>query len=625
MSANAHAHSEDHHEDHGHHHKETFVTKYIFSQDHKMIAKQYLITGLIMGFIGIAMSLLFRMQIAWPGQSFPIFEALLGKWAPDGVMDADIYLALVTIHGTIMVFFVLTAGLSGTFSNLLIPLQIGARDMASGFLNMVSYWLFFTSSIIMVFSLFVEAGPAAAGWTVYPPLSALPMAQPGSGMGMTLWLVSMAIFIASSLLGSLNYIVTVINLRTKGMSMTRLPLTIWAFFVTAIIGVISFPVLFSAALLLIMDRSFGTSFFLSDIFIQGEVLHYQGGSPVLYEHLFWFLGHPEVYIVLLPALGITSEVMSTNARKPIFGYRAMVTSIIAIAFLSTIVWGHHMFISGMNPFLGSVFTFTTLLIAIPSAVKAFNYITTLWKGNLQLNPAMLFSIGLVSTFITGGLTGIILGDSTLDINVHDTYFVVAHFHLVMGISALYGLFAGVYHWFPKMFGRMMDAKLGYIHFWLTFVGVYMVFFPMHYIGIAGFPRRYYSWTNFEFTNLYTDLNMFVSVAAIITFAAQFIFIFNFFYSMYRGRKASLNPWNSNTLEWTTPLHPGHGNWPGEIPTVYRWPYDYSKPGAAEDFIPQHIPLSQTPESNLPHEQELVKLELEIMKEEADLVANESKH
>ena len=393
-----------HDDHHDHHHKETFITKYVFSIDHKMISKQYLITGLIMGIVGIAMSLLFRLQLAWPEQSFGVFDLLLGKWATDGVMDPNVYLALVTIHGTIMVFFVLTAGLSGTFSNLLIPLQCGARDMASGFLNMISYWLFFVSSVLMIASLFVEAGPAAAGWTIYPPLSALPQAQPGSGAGMTLWLLSMAVFIASSLLAALNYIVTVINLRTKGMTMTRLPLTIWAFLVTAIIGVISFPVLLSAALLLIMDRSFGTSFFLSDIFIQGEVLHYQGGSPVLFEHLFWFLGHPEVYIVLLPALGIASEVIATNSRKPIFGYRAMVASILAIAFLSTIVWGHHMFVTGMNPFLGSVFTFTTLLIAIPSAVKAFNYITTLWKGNIQFNPGMLFAIGLVSTFISGAVS-----------------------------------------------------------------------------------------------------------------------------------------------------------------------------------------------------------------------------
>jgi cytochrome c oxidase subunit 1 len=578
MSATAETHVHDEHD--VHHHKETFVTKYIFSQDHKMIAKQYLITGvIIMGIIGIFMSLMIRMQIAWPEKSNVIFETFLGKWAPEGVMDADIYLALVTIHGTIMVFFVLTAGLSGTFSNLLIPLQIGARDMASG-------------CVIMILSFFVEAGPAAAGWTIYPPLSALPLAQGGSGMGMTLWLVSMAIFIASSLLGSLNYIVTVINLRTKGMSMTRLPLTIWAFFVTAVIGVISFPVLLSAALLLIMDRSFGTSFFLSDIFIQGEVLHYQGGSPVLFEHLFWFLGHPEVYIVLLPALGITSEIIATNSRKPIFGYRAMVASILAIAFLSTIVWGHHMFISGMNPFLGSVFTFTTLLIAIPSAVKAFNYITTLWKGNLQMNPAMLFSIGLVSTFITGGLTGIILGDSALDINVHDTYFVVAHFHLVMGISALYGVFAGIYHWFPKMFGRMMNKNLGYLHFWVTAVCAYGVFFPMHFIGMAGLPRRYYTNSNFPLFDDTTNAQLVITMFALVGGVVQIVFLYNFISSIFYGKKAEQNPWKSNTLEWTAPVKHMHGNWPGEIPHVYRWSYDYSKPGHDDDFVPQNVPMKE---------------------------------
>ena len=578
--------------DHGHH-KDTFITKYIFSIDHKMIAKQYLISGLLMGIIGVVLSLFFRMQIAWPEESFEVFKIFLGeKMAPGGVMRNDIYLALVTIHGTIMVFFVLTAGLSGTFSNLLIPLQIGARDMASGFMNMLSFWMFFVSCIIMISSLFVESGPASAGWTIYPPLSAIEEAIPGSGMGMTLWLVSMAIFIASSLMGSLNYIVTVINLRTKGMTMTRLPLTIWAFFVTAIIGVISFPVLFSAALLLIFDRSFGTSFYLSDIFIKGEVLHYQGGSPVLFEHLFWFLGHPEVYIVLLPALGITSEVIATNSRKPIFGYRAMIASIIAIAFLSTIVWGHHMFISGMNPFLGSVFTFTTLLIAIPSAVKAFNYITTLWKGNLQLNPGMLFSIGLVSTFITGGLTGIILGDSTLDINVHDTYFVVAHFHLVMGISALYGFFAGVYHWFPRMFGRMMNKTQGYIHFWVTAICAYGVFFPMHFIGMAGLPRRYYTNSNFPLFDELADTNVLITMFAIVGAAFQLVFFWNFFYSIFKGKKAPMNPWRSTTLEWTAPVEHIHGNWPGEIPAVHRWPYDYSKPGHDDDFVPQTTPMKE---------------------------------
>jgi cytochrome c oxidase subunit 1 len=591
MSAVAHDHGHDASHDHEHHHKDTFITKYIFSIDHKMIAKQYLITGIIMGVIGVAISLLFRLQLAWPEESFQVFKIFLGEsYAPNGVLLNDRYLALVTIHGTIMVFFVLTAALSGTFSNLLIPLQIGARDMASGFLNMVSYWLFFLSSVIMVISLFVESGPASAGWTIYPPLSALPQAISGSGAGMTLWLVSMAIFIAASLLGSLNYIVTVINLRTKGMSMTRLPLTIWAFFITAIIGVISFPVLLSAALLLIMDRSFGTSFFLSDIYIAGEVLHYQGGSPVLFEHLFWFLGHPEVYIILLPALGITSEVIATNSRKPIFGYRAMIMSILAIAFLSTIVWGHHMFISGMNPFLGSVFTFTTLLIAIPSAVKAFNYITTLWKGNLQLNPAMLFSIGLVSTFITGGLTGIILGDSTLDINVHDTYFVVAHFHLVMGISALYGMFAGIYHWFPKMFGRMLNKNLGYIHFWVTAVCAYGVFFPMHFIGLAGLPRRYYTNTNFPLFDDLQNVNVLITVFALVGGAFQLVFLYNFFSSIFYGERTVQNPWKSNTLEWTAPIEHMHGNWPGEIPHVHRWPYDYSKPGHDDDFVPQNVPM-----------------------------------
>jgi len=538
------------------------------------------------------------MQLAWPGEKFPIFELLLGKWAPDGVMSPDIYLALVTIHGTIMVFFVLTAGLSGTFSNLLIPLQIGARDMASGFLNMLSYWFFFLSSVIMVASLFVENGPAAAGWTIYPPLSAVPSAMKGSGMGMTLWLVSMAIFIISSLLGSLNYIATIINMRTKGMSMTRLPLTIWAFFVTAILGVLSFPVLLSAALLLIFDRSMGTSFYLSDLFINGELLQNQGGSPILFEHLFWFLGHPEVYIIILPALGITSEIISTNSRKPIFGYRAMIASILAIAFLSFIVWGHHMFLTGMSPFLGSVFTFTTLLIAIPSAVKAFNYITTLWKGNLQMTPAMLFSIGLVSTFVTGGVTGLILGDSALDINVHDTYFVVGHFHIVMGLSAIFGMFAGVYHWYPKLYGRRMSKSMGYVHFWVTFICAYGVFFPMHFLGLAGLPRRYYSNVEFPMFDTLADINVLITFFAIVGGIAQVVFLFNFFYSIWGGRKATQNPWRGNTLEWTTPVEHLHGNWPGEIPTVYRWAYDYSKPNAddsdylipGQDFVPQTTPL-----------------------------------
>ncbi|XOV65946.1 MAG: cbb3-type cytochrome c oxidase subunit I [Fluviicola sp.] len=601
MGAVAHE-AHGHHDDHGHH-EESFVSKYIFSQDHKMIGKQFLMTAVFMGVVAMLLSILFRIQLAWPGEESEFLSFFLGdQWAPNGVLSEDMYLGLVTIHGTIMVFFLLTGGLSGTFSNLLIPLQVGARDMASGFLNMLSYWFFFISSVLMFVSLFVETGPAMAGWTIYPPLSALPTAVQGSGMGMTLWLFSMSIFIASSLIGSLNYIVTVLNLRTKGMSMTRLPLTIWAFFVTAILGVLSFPVLLSAAVLLMMDRMAGTSFYLSDIIVQGEMLTQHGGSPLLYQHLFWFLGHPEVYIVLLPALGLSSEIISTNARKPIFGYRAMIGSILAIGFLSFIVWGHHMFVTGMNPFLGSVFVFTTLLIAIPSAVKVFNYITTLWKGSIVYTPAMLFAIGLVSTFITGGVTGIILADSALDIAIHDTYFVVAHFHIVMGMSAVLGMFAGVYHWFPKMYGKMMNTRLGYAHFWITLIGAYGVFFPMHFVGLAGAPRRYYDYSVYESFDgntfeMMMDLNVIITIFAIIAALGQILFLFNFFYSIFRGPKAPQNPWRSNTLEWTTPVEHIHGNWPGELPTVHRWPYDYSKPGQDEDFVPQTVPLAEGEEEH----------------------------
>ncbi len=582
--------------EHGHH-KENFFSKYVFSLDHKMISKQFLITGMVMGVVAMVMSALFRIQLANPGESNSILGFFLGRWAEGGVMSPDIYLSLVTIHGTIMVFFVLTGGLSGTFANLLLPFQVGARDMASGFMNMLSYWFFFASCVIMIISLFVQSGPASAGWTIYPPLSAVPEAISGSGLGMTLWLVSMTLFIVSSLLGGLNYIVTVLNLRTEGMSMTRLPLTVWALFITAISGVLSFPVLLSCALLLVFDRSFGTSFYLSDILIQGEVLSHAGGNPILFQHLFWFLGHPEVYIVLLPALGLTSEIIATNSRKPIFGYRAMIGSILAIAFLSFIVWGHHMFITGMNPFLGSVFVFTTLLIAIPSAIKVFNYIATLWRGNLQFTPAMLFSIGLVSTFITGGLTGLILGDSALDINVHDTYFVVAHFHIVMGLSAIFGMLAGVYHWYPKMYGRLMNLKLGYIHFWGTFICAYGTFFPMHFLGMAGLPRRYYSNTAFPMFDNLVDINAIVSFFAIVGALIQVVFFFNFFYSMYRGPVSPKNPWKSNTLEWTTPVEGIHGNWPGKLPIVHRWAYDYSKPGMDDDFVPQTIPLKDGEEEH----------------------------
>jgi cytochrome c oxidase subunit 1 len=554
-----------------------------------MIGKQFLITGIIWAIIGGLFSVLFRLQLGYPEASFPILEDLFGKWAAGGRISNEFYYALVTMHGTILVFFVLTAGLSGTFANILIPLQIGARDMASGFMNMLSYWFFFLASVVMFASLFIQTGPASGGWTIYPPLSALGQASEGSKLGMDFWLISMALFIVSSLLGGLNYISTILNLRTKGMSMTRMPLTMWAIFFTAVLGVLSFPVLLSGAVLLLFDRNLGTSFYLSEIVVKGEILPNEGGSAILFQHLFWFLGHPEVYIILLPALGMVSEILSVNSRKPIFGYLAMVGSLFAICILAFLVWAHHMFVTGLNPFLGAFFVLLTLLIAVPSAIKVFNWLTTLWKGNIRFTPGMLFSIGFISLFISGGLTGIFLGNSTLDIHLHDTYFVVAHFHIVMGVASFFGMFAGVYHWFPKMYGRFLNNTMAYIHFWVTLVGAYLIFWPMHYSGLAGMPRRYTDWSNWQSFNQFQDMNRFISTVAMIVFAVQILFVFNFFYSIFKGRKVtSTNPWGANTLEWTTPINPGHGNWPGDIPEVHRWAYDYSKDG--REFIPQTEPI-----------------------------------
>jgi cytochrome c oxidase subunit I len=574
---------------HDHGHKQSFISKYIFSQDHKTIGKQFLVTGIIWAIIGGLFSVLFRLQLAYPDESFPILEQVFGRWAKGGKILPEFYYALITMHGTVLVFFVLTGGLSGTFANLLIPLQIGARDMASPFMNMLSYWFFFTASVVMISSLFIQTGPASGGWTMYPPLSALGEANMGSKTGTDLWIVSMALFVVSSLLGGLNYIATILNMRTKGMSMTRLPLTIWAILFTAILGVLSFPVLLSGFILLLFDRNLGTSFYLSDIVVNGQILPNEGGSAILYQHLFWFLGHPEVYIIILPAMGLVSEVMSVNARKPIFGYMAMVGSLLAITILAFLVWAHHMFVTGMNPFLGSVFVLLTLLIAIPSAIKVFNWITTIWRGNIRFTPAMMFCIGFVSLFISGGLTGIWVGNSTLDIHLHDTYFVVAHFHIVMGVAGFFGMFAGIYQWFPKMFGRYLNNTLGYIHFWVTIIGAYLIFWPMHYQGLAGVPRRYLDMKLWSSFNHFQDLNKMITWVSMVVFAVQLLFVFNFFYSIFKGRKVrSTNPWGSNTLEWTTPINPGHGNWPGDIPEVHRWAYDYGKDG--RDFIPQTEPL-----------------------------------
>jgi len=575
-----------------HHHQETFITKYVFSLDHKTIGKQFLITGMAWAIIGGLMSVLFRLQLGWPDETFPWLERIFSAWYTDGKLTPEAYYSLITMHGTIMVFFVLTASLSGTFANILIPLQIGARDMASPLMNAISYWLFFISGVIMFASLFLPTGAASAGWTIYPPLSALPQASPGSGAGMTWWLIAMVLFVASTLVGGLNYVSTVLNLRTKGMTMFKLPLTVWALFFTAIIGILSFPVLVSGVVLLIFDRTLHTSFYLSDIVIGGKAMAFAGGSPVLFQHLFWFLGHPEVYIIILPAMGMVSEILAVHSRKPIFGYKAMIFSILGITILGFIVWAHHMFVAGVNPFLGSIFTLFTLLIAIPSAVKVFNWLTTLWKGNIKITPPLVFAVAFVSTFISGGLTGIWLGNSTIDIQVHATYFVVAHFHIVMGVSAFFGMFAGVYHWYPRMFGRLMNETLAYIHFTITFIGAYLIFWPMHFQGLAGVPRRYFTNSEFPQFAVFDDMNKLISIATVIVFFAQFIFLINFFWSIKRGRKSGQNPWGANTLEWTSPIEGIHGNWEGDLPTVYRWPYDYSRPGAETDFIPQTVPLTE---------------------------------
>jgi len=587
----------DAHAAHEHHHTETFITKYVFSTDHKMIGKQFLIAGMAWAVLGGLLSVLFRTQLAWPNETFPILETLFSNWYTDGILNPEAYNTLITMHGTIMVFFVLTASLTGTFANLLVPLQIGARDMASPVMNMMSFWFFVLASIIMLAALFAPQGAPSAGWTIYPPLSALPQTSPGSGLGMTLWLISIAVFIVSTLMGGLNYISTILNMRTKGMSFFRMPLTVWSILFTACVGLLAFPVLFSADVLLTFDRSLGTSFFLSNIVIGGNPLPYSGGSPILFQHLFWFLGHPEVYIIILPAMGIVSELLSVYSRKPVFGYKAMIFSLLGISSMSFLVWAHHMFISGMNPFLGMVFTVFTILIAIPSSIKVFNWLTTLWKSNFQITSASVFSVGFVSMFISGGLTGIWLGSSAVDMRLHDTYLVIAHFHLVMGVAAFFAMFAGVYHWFPRMFGRKMNETLGMIHFTVTFIGAYLIFWPMHFLGMSGVPRRYYHFNEFDAFSQYSNINIEITIATIIVFIAQLLFLFNFFYSIFYGEKSEQNPWKSNTLEWDSPIEGVHGNWEGALPEVHRWPYDYSKTGFEADFTPQTTPLTEEEKAN----------------------------
>ncbi len=578
------------HDDHDHG-KQSFISKYIFSFDHKMIGKQYLTLTMFMAVVGGALAMLVRLQLGYPGQHAQFWEMLFPSGMASGVMTPEFYIMLFTMHGTIMVFFVLSIGPVSGFGNFLIPLQIGARDMAFPFLNMLSFWTVLPGAMIIILSFFVEGGAAASGWTAYPPLSAIRSAIPGSALGQTLWLVGMMFFIASFTMGGLNFVVTILNMRTKGLHMMRMPLTTWAQFAVGILGLLAFPALAAGAILLVFDRSLGTSFFLpAGIFIGDTLFPHEGGSPLLWQHLFWFLGHPEVYIIMLPALGFTSDIISTFTRRPIFGYRSMVYAILAIAGLSFIVWGHHMFVSGMSPFLGTVFTMTTLVIAVPSAVKVFNWLATLWRAKIRFATPMLFALAIVSLFVTGGLTGIFLGTNAVDIQLHDTMFVVAHFHFIMAGAGLFGLLAAVYYWYPKMFGRYMNEGLSKVHFWFTFLTYYGVFFPMHYLGIAGMMRRLYDPNTYEYLKPLQPVNEFITISAFILGAAQFIFLFNYFWSMFKGKKVETeNPWESNTLEWSTPIEPGHGNWPGEIPEVYRWPYDYQHPDEKGDHTPQWQP------------------------------------
>jgi cytochrome c oxidase subunit 1 len=572
------------------HTKQSFLSRYVFSTDHKTIGIQYFFTAMVMGLVGGFLAMLIRLNLAWPGESWWLLGVLFPSGAEGGILKPEFYISLVTMHGTIMVFFLVSFALIGGFGNYLIPLQIGARDMAFPFLNMLSYWVAVPACLIMLFSFLVEGGAAGSGWTAYPPLSAVrEEIVSGSQWGQTFWLLAMALFIVSFTMGGLNYVVTIFNLRAPGMSMRRLPLTIWSFLIASIIGLLAFPALTAGAVMLLFDRHLGSSFFLpAGLFFGDHLLPNQGGTPLLWQHLFWFLGHPEVYVLILPALGITFDILPAFTRKPIFGFRITTWSLYAIALLSMVVWGHHMFVSGMSPWVGEFFSIGTMLITVPSAMIGVNMIASLWGGNLRLTTAMLFTLGLISLFGTGGMGGLFLGNAAADIPLHDTYFVVGHFHLMIGGVTLFGIFAATYFWFPKMFGRMLNERLGKLHFWLTLPAFYCIFISQHFLGFGGMPRRYYSFSNFSFLEEIQDINIFVTWAAFVMGIGQLVFLFNFFWSLAKGQKAQDNPWQATTLEWTTVSPPPHGNWVEEIPTVYRWPYEYSLEGASEDFTPQTV-------------------------------------
>ena len=569
---------------HGHHHAPTgFIRKYVFSLDHKVIGIQYYFLALFSVFLGMALSMLMRIHVVWPNLHLPFVNG--------GIMTPEQYLALVTMHGSIMVFMVLTTAPQSGFGNYALPIQIGAEDMAFPVLNMLSFWTTFVSLCLLSSAFFVPGGAPISGWTAYPPLSALgEITGPGQGAGQTMWILGLAVFCLASLLGAINFIATTVDLRAKGMTFGRLPLTVWAWLVTAILGLLAFGVLLAACVLLLLDRVAGTSFFIPGGLVVTDtvITWHKGGSPLLWQHLFWFFGHPEVYIAILPGMGVASHLLSTFSRKPVFGYKAMVMAMCAIGFLGFCVWGHHMFVSGMSPYSAFAFSLMTMTIGVPSAIKTFNWLGTLWGGKIQFTTSMLFALGFVSLFVTGGLSGLFLAQPSIDLALHDTFFVVAHFHLIMGVAAIFGIFGATYFWYPKMFGRMLNEPIGKIHFWITFVGVYCIFMPMHFLGLAGNPRRYADLTGVNYLAALHPVHYFITMAAMITITAQFLFLFNFFYSLKAGEKAGDNPWHATTLEWSIPSPPPFDNFAGHIPEVYRGAYEFGLPDASEDYIPQHL-------------------------------------
>jgi cytochrome c oxidase subunit I len=564
---------------HAHAAPQGFIRKYVFSLDHKVIGLQYYFLALAAVLVGMFLSLLMRIHLIWPAAALP----LLGEIKPEG------YLSLLTMHGTIMVFFVLTTAPQGGFGNYFLPIQIGAPDMAFPVLNMLSFWTTLLGFLVMLAAFIVPGGAPLHGWTGYAPMSALPSAGPGEGLGADLWIISIAIFCLGALMGALNFITTTLDMRAKGMTLMRMPLTCWAWFITAILGLLAFGVLLSGGILLLMDRNLGSSFFVPLGTVNGQLTGHRGGSPLLWQHLFWFFGHPEVYIAILPAMGLASQLLSVFSRKPIFGYKAMVYAMLSIGFLGFMVWGHHMFMSGMSPYSAFTFSILTMAIGVPSAIKTFNWLGTLRHARIRFASPMLFAIGFVSLFVAGGISGPFLAQPVLDIQLHDTYFVPGHFHLIMGVASIFGIFAATYYWFPKMFGRMMSERLARWHFWFSFVGTYAIFMPMHYLGMAGHPRRYSQLTEFAYLQPLIPLQKFITYMAFVTIAGQFIFLLNLFWSLKYGAKASDNPWEATTLEWITATPPPHDNFAGHTPVVHNGPYEYGVPGAPRDYVMQTDP------------------------------------